>query len=214
MEIFWYGQSCFRIKTKGATIVTDPYDPQIGLKLPKLSADIVTISHQHSDHNYLKAISGTPRVIDGPGEYEINNVFIEGLISFHDTKQGMERGLNYIFIFFIEGMKVCHLGDLGCIPDESLMDKIDGVDILIIPVGGVYTINGKQASEIISRLEPRIVIPMHYKIPGLKINLEGLEKFCKEEGICSSEKQESLKINKVTLPEEESQIVILKPVHL
>lgn len=211
MTITWLGHSCFKIQDKEVTIVTDPFDASIGLKVPRSEADIVTISHDHHDHNNLEAIKGSPFVIKGSGEYEVKNVFVYGIPSFHDKSEGKERGANTIYLINAENIKVAHLGDLGqtSLNDEQL-ERLDGVDILLVPIGGVYTIGAKEAVDIINQIEPRIVIPMHYKVPGLKINLDGLDKFCKEIGICKKEAIDKLKITKKDLPTEEMEVIAMK----
>ena len=212
MQITWLGQSCFKIQGKDATIITDPYDgKKYGLKLPRLNADIVTSSHDHDDHNNIKAVSSQPFVVNTPGEYETKNVFIWGIHSWHDTNEGADRGDNIIFIFQIDGIKIAHLGDLGTNLTDEQFAKLEGVDILMIPVGGVYTINGQKAAEVVNKVEPRMVIPMHYKIPGLKLKLDGVNKFCDEMGVKLNGPEEKLKISKKELPVEDVQIIILKP---
>lgn len=166
MQITWLGQSCFKIQGKDVTVITDPYASDIGLKLPRLNADIVTVSHDHHDHNNVDAVNGTPFVIDKPGEYEIKNVFVQGIPAYHDTSSGTERGNSIIYLFQIEELKIAHLGDLGAKLTDEQLEKLEGVDIIFIPVGGTFTIDGKQAAEVVNQLEPRIAIPMHYKIPG------------------------------------------------
>jgi L-ascorbate metabolism protein UlaG (beta-lactamase superfamily) len=166
MQITWLGQSCFKIQSKDVTVITDPYASDIGLKLPRLNADIVTVSHDHHDHNNAEAVNGTPFVIDKPGEYEIKNVFVQGIPAYHDTSSGAERGNSIIYLFQIEELKIAHLGDLGAKLTDEQLEKLEGVDIIFIPVGGTFTIDGKQAAEVVNQLEPRIAIPMHYKIPG------------------------------------------------
>ncbi|XOU94375.1 MAG: MBL fold metallo-hydrolase [Candidatus Kerfeldbacteria bacterium] len=212
MQITWFGQACFKIQGKNATIVTDPYDNKYtGLKLPRLNADIVSVSHDHDDHNNTKAVNGDPFIITNPGEYETKNVFIWGIQSWHDNQEGAERGNNTIFIFQIEDIKIAHLGDLGNSLNEQQLEKLESVDILMIPVGGVYTIDAKKASEVVNQLEPRIVIPMHYKIPGLKFKLDPVDKFCNEMGIKKNGTEDKLKISKKELPADKIQIIVLKP---
>lgn len=211
MNITWLGQACFKIQGKEVTIITDPYDSKIGLKLPRLNAEILTISHNHYDHNNIKAVSGQPFLIDTPGEYEIKKVFIWGIPSWHDNKEGAVRGANTIFIYQLEDIKLAHLGDLGTTLSNEQLEKLEGVDILLIPVGGIYTIDGKKAAEVVNQIEPRIVIPMHYKIPNLKIKLEAVDKFCNEMGVKKNGPEEKLKITKKDLPAEEIKIIILKP---
>ncbi len=211
MKITWHGQSCFKIITKDATIVTDPFGKDIGLKPPRFEADIVTVSHDHSDHNNTSALRGSPFIIDGPGEYELKGIAITGINSYHDAKEGKERGLNTIFVMEVEEMRICHLGDLGQKKlTDSQLEEVGEVDILMIPVGGVYTVDSEEAAAVINQIEPRIVIPMHYKVPGLNIKLQEVDTFLKEMG---GEKQvvEQLTLKKKDLPkEEETQVMVMK----
>jgi len=216
MKIAWYGQSCFKflVKTNNGekiTILIDPFSKEIGLNPPRGAADIVIVSHDHYDHNNVKSISGEPFIIEGPGEYDVKKVFIRGIYSFHDNSEGKERGVNTISIIEAEEIKVCHLGDLGQkeLSDKQL-EKIGEIDILMIPVGGIYTINGNEAVKIINQIEPKVVIPMHYKIPGLKVKLNSVDKFLEEIGR-EKETLEEFSIQKKDLTEEEMKIVIMKP---
>lgn len=215
MVITWLGQSCFKIEGEKSVLVIDPFDTEIGLKLPRLTADVVTVSHDHKDHNNTDAIKGVssdrPYIINAPGEYEVKNIFVYGIPSFHDDKKGAERGKNIIFRYEIDGIKFAHLGDLGHLLENGQIEKLEGLDILMIPVGGTYTIDGKQANELISQLEPRVVIPMHYHVPGSKSKLAGLDTFCKEIGICPKEALPKYKIAKKDLPQDELQVVVLEP---
>jgi L-ascorbate metabolism protein UlaG (beta-lactamase superfamily) len=217
-KISWAGQACFSISLSGgkdqsAEIVIDPFSEDIGLKLPNLSADIVLVSHAHMDHNNVGDVKGSPFVIQEPGEYEVKGVFIQGIESFHDNEQGKERGKNTIYVMEAEGMRLCHLGDLGQtqLTDEQV-EKIDTVDILMIPVGGNYTIDGAEAQKIISQLEPKIVIPMHFKLPKLKVELEDVSKFLKAMGKSDIAPVDKLNIKANALPKEgASEIIVLQP---
>ncbi|MCH7492549.1 MBL fold metallo-hydrolase [Patescibacteria group bacterium] len=211
MYITWHGQACFKIQGKETVIITDPYENKIGLKLPRLNGAIVTVSHDHYDHNNITAIGGDPFVISIPGEYEVQGIFIQGLTSWHDNKEGADRGKNTIFIFEIEEIKIAHLGDLGTTLSDQQLEKLERIDILLIPVGGTYTIDAKQAAAVVSQIEPRIVIPMHYKIPGLNIKLQNAEPFCNEMGVKKNEAEDKLKITKKELPAEETKVILLKP---
>lgn len=163
MEIIHLGHSSFKIRGKQATIVTDPFDAgMVGIKFPKVEARIVTISHEHKDHNNAKGVEGNPYIIRGPGEYEISDVFVRGIATHHDNKYGEERGRNTIYKFEIDGIHLAHLGDLGHKLSDQQLDDLGDVDILLIPVGGVYTIDAKKAAEVVTQIEPHIVIPMHY----------------------------------------------------
>jgi len=218
MNITWYGQSCFQIssnqgRNNHVSIIIDPFGGDIGLKLPrKLEADIVLVSHDHFDHNNIKAVSGLPLVIKGPGEYEIKGVFVQGIPGFHDNSQGAERGNVTIYTIEVEGMRICHLGDLGQKELSSdQLDKIGEVDILMIPVGGIYTIDAGEAIKVMAQIEPKITIPMHYQIPKLKIKLGGIDKFLKALGIKSLEPLPKLSIKKKDISSEEAKIIVLKP---
>ncbi len=217
MQIVWKGQSCFQIitsqgKNHQVNIIIDPFDEGTGLRVPKLEADVLLVTHQHADHNNVKAVAGNPFFIGEPGEYEVKGVFIQGISSFHDSSLGKERGLNTIYTIESEELKVCHLGDLGqkeLTPEQ--LENIGEVDILMIPVGGIYTIGAKEAVKIMSQIEPNIIIPMHYQIPKLKIKLDGLEKFLKIMGIKKIEAIPKLSIKKKDILPEEAKIVVLEP---
>ncbi|MDD3711111.1 MAG: MBL fold metallo-hydrolase [Patescibacteria group bacterium] len=211
MNITWLGHSCFKIEEKisdkNISIITDPFTKEIGLKVPNIEADIVSVSHDHHDHNNVSSLRGKPFVVDTAGEFDISGVIIEGVRSYHDDKQGSDRGDNIIFRFDIEGLSLAHLGDLGDVLDNKQLEKLGGVDILFIPVGGKYTIDAKKAVEVISQIEPRIVIPMHYKTKDLKIDIEGVDKFIKELGI-EPNYEDKLKINKKDLPTEDMRLIV------
>lgn len=189
-------------------MVTDPYSDNIGLKMPRFEADIVTISHAHDDHGNTGAIRGNPFIINTAGEYEIKGVFIEGVESWHDDKKGAERGGNIICRIEMDDISITHLGDLGHILETKQLEKLKGTDILLIPVGGKFTLNASKAVEVISQIEPRIVIPMHYKTAGVKIDVDGAEKFIKELGI-KPRNEEKLKISKKDLPQEDMELILL-----
>ena len=192
MEIKYLGHSSFLIKTKTARIVTDPYNSDmVGLRFPKTEADIVTVSHNHADHNEVKNVLGlngvAPLVIDMPGEFEKMGVRIFGFQSYHDKTKGQDRGENILYKIESEGVSVLHCGDLGFVPDESFLETIGEVDILIVPVGGFYTIDSDEAVSLVKKIEPAIVIPMHYNTEkstnkeGSK--LTGVSEFTKKFGI-------------------------------
>ena len=180
MTITWYGQSCFRLEAKEGSVLIDPFDKEIGLKPPRIKDDIVLVSHQHYDHNAIDEANPEAFIIKNPGEYENHGIAIRGIQSFHDNKEGTERGLNTIYVLKAEELNICHLGDLGHILTDHQVEDIGDVDILMIPVGGTYTIDAKTAVEVINQIEHKIVIPMHYKISDLKIPLDSPEKFVKE----------------------------------
>ncbi len=188
MDITYLGQSSFKIKTKSATVVTDPFDSKfLGIKFPSTEGDIVTISHDHGDHNNSEVVSNSKKVITGPGEYEVMGVSIIGIGTFHDGAKGEERGKNTIYIIEAEGLRIAHLGDLGHDLDTHILDQIGAIDILLVPVGGHYTINSKEASSVVSKIDPYYIIPMHYKVDGMRpdisANLEPVDNFLKETGL-------------------------------
>lgn len=216
MNIVWHGHSLFKIttnpqKNSPIKIIIDPYNKSIGLRVPKLEANILLITHQHDDHNNIKAVSGNPFLIEGPGEYDVENIFIEGIPSFHDESQGKERGGNTIYTIESEGLRLCHLGDLGQKElTEQQLEKIGDVDILMIPVGGTYTISAQEAGKIMSQLEPRITIPMHYGLPNLKIKLDPINNFLKAFGLKSLPSMKKLSIKKKDIASDEAKIIILE----
>jgi L-ascorbate metabolism protein UlaG (beta-lactamase superfamily) len=223
MQIFWKGQSCFQIiaapeKNNQVKIVIDPFSESAGLRLPKLEADILLITHGHEDHNNIKGVDPSagsgqgPFLIQGPGEYEVKGVYIKGIPSFHDEKEGRDQGENTIYIIEVEDLKICHLGDLG--QKELTEEQVEGIgeiDILMMPVGGVYTISSKEALKVMSQIEPKITIPMHYALPKLKYKLEGVDKFLKILGIKSVAPEEKLTIKKKDISLEEVRVVVLNP---
>lgn len=218
MEVSFIGHSCFKIKGKNATIVFDPYSPEkVGFKLPKLEADVVCVSHSHEDHNNISGVKGveegkTPFVVLGPGEYDVKGIHVRGIKTFHDDKEGKERGINTLYYCEIDGFFVLHLGDLGHELSKEILEEFDRVDVLLIPVGGVYTIDAEKAVDIISEIEPSYVIPMHYqteKLTGVSQKLDTVDKFISEWGSDTVKKETKLKItSKGDLPEE-TQVVIL-----
>jgi L-ascorbate metabolism protein UlaG (beta-lactamase superfamily) len=207
MELIWYGLSCFRLsERKHATVVTDPYNGNLGLPNLKLKADVVTISHDAPGHNYAAGISGVQHNLDGPGEFEIGSVFITGIV----TRSVTRAKNNVIYLFDYDGLKVAHLGDLDKVPTQTEIEALEEVNILLLPVGGGNSLNAAQASELVSMLEPNIVVPMHYQLPGLKLELEGVDRFLKEMGVTEPTQEDSLKISLSNLPEE-TETVILTP---
>ena len=208
MEILWLGHSSFRIRAREATVITDPCPPSTGYTIGKPTADIVTLSHAHDDHTYLKAIAGKPIVIDSPGEYEISGAFLTAIPTYHDGEKGGERGKNLTFVIEMEGIKICHLGDLGHAPTADQAEGMTGADVLMIPVGGDSTIDGAEAAEIVPMLDARIVIPMHYKTPVAKGNLEPADRFLKEMQAAAVQAQPKLSLSYNTVPSD-TQVILL-----
>ncbi|KKS77697.1 MAG: Zn-dependent hydrolase of the beta-lactamase fold-like protein [Candidatus Woesebacteria bacterium GW2011_GWB1_43_14] len=168
MDVLYLGHSSFRLTNRKVSVVCDPFDPVVvGLKFPKVSATIVTISHDHKDHNNFAAVNDVKKVINGPGEYEIEGVSVIGISSFHDAKKGQERGQNTMYVIEMDGVRIAHLGDLGHVISESIVNQIGDIDVLMIPVGGEYTIGANEAAEVARLIEPNVIVPMHYQMPGL-----------------------------------------------
>jgi L-ascorbate metabolism protein UlaG (beta-lactamase superfamily) len=208
MEIVWLGHSCFRIRSKEATIVTDPFDRTLGYPMKKPTATIVTVSHQHPQHSFLQGVAGNPRVVMRPGEYEIASVFINGIPTFHDTDSGETRGKNTVYVIQIDDVGICHLGDLGHVPTADQVEQMSDTDILMIPVGGLSTIGATAAVETVSLLQPKIVIPMHFKTDVVNVDLEPLEPFLKEMGLKEVASQPKLNVTRSGLPAETSVVVL------
>jgi L-ascorbate metabolism protein UlaG (beta-lactamase superfamily) len=210
MEITWYGHACFRLKDRNTTVITDPYDKTLGLPLPRPKADIVTISHPVPHHNYTAGVKGDFKVIDGPGEYEIGGIFITGIHMTAPKKDSNNSSAqNNIYVFYIEDLAICHLGDLSHVPTQNQVEDMGSIEVLMVPVGGQKALNAAQAAEVISLIEPYIVIPMHYHLPGLAIKLDPVDKFLKEMGLTKVDTIDTLKLTKANLPEE-TQIVLLE----
>jgi len=200
MDISWLGHSCFRIRGSHVIVITDPYSPDLGYSLGKPTARIVTVSHQHPGHSYVKGIGGGPRLVVRPGEYEINGVLIIGIATFHDADKGEKRGKNTAYLIEVDEVSICHLGDLGHVLAAQQVEEIGKVDVLLLPVGGVSTINAPMAAEVVRQLEPKVVVPMHYKTSALNRELEPVESFLKEVGVKQVEPQPKLSLTKSNLP--------------
>ncbi len=200
MEISWLGHSCFRLKGKGVTIITDPYDGSLGIALNQLTGDIVTISHKAPHHSNAEAVKGARKVLSGPGEYEISGVFINGIRTFQDDQKGAAKGKNTSYVLEMEDLRICHLGQIGHVPTDDQEAAFGNIDILLVPVGGKNTIDAKLAAETIRQIEPRIAIPMHYKIPQIKADLDSVEPFLKELGLTAQAPISKLIITSTSLP--------------
>jgi L-ascorbate metabolism protein UlaG (beta-lactamase superfamily) len=216
MNIQYYGHSCFKITTKPAgratddvVIFIDPFDKSIGLRPPQSQADVVFVTHPHHDHNNIEALKGEPIIIDTPGEYSTKGINAFGLDTFHDDKEGTLRGRNTVYVIDSEDMRVCHLGDLGTDLGSKQLEEINGVDILFVPIGGKYTIDGKKAVEIVRQIEPSVIIPMHYKMKGSTVDIDDEKKFCSEMGNCPREKVSKYNIKKKDLEGKNMEVVMM-----
>ncbi len=209
MHIYWHGQNCFKLVTKDVTLMTDPFGKELGIKPPRTSANIVTISSEDYDASGIK---DNPLVFDTPGEYEAKGVLTRGLWSHRDGKGGTERGVNIVFTIEMDGIRICHLGDIGHVLDDKLESRIDGVDIMMVPVGNQDVIDSKKAVEIVKQIEPSLVIPMHFKLPGLKPKLSDASGFLREMGAKDVRPENKLLIKKKDLSVEKTEVKILSPV--
>jgi L-ascorbate metabolism protein UlaG (beta-lactamase superfamily) len=210
MEITWYGHSCFRLTERNfVTVVTDPYDSKvIGYDALKLKAEIVTVSHDAPGHNNSDAVKGTTHVLTGPGEFEIGGVFITAVQTDSAGKKLKDKIRNTVYVFDYDGITVAHLGDLQQIPTQSEIELLGTVNVALVPVGGGNSLNAAKAAEVVSMLEPNLVIPMHYATPDVKIKLDDLNKFIKEMGLGKQEAQPSLKVSRTSLPSETHVVVL------
>ena len=213
MIISWYGQSCFKIQSGELVIAIDPFAKDIGLTPPRFRADIVLVTHAHKDHANVQALAGTPFVVSGPGEYEIKDVHVHGIETFHDDREGALRGLNTVYVLSLEGIHIVHMGDFGE-PElrNATLEAIGNVDILILPVGSVYTIDARSAAKIVNQIEPAYAIPMHYRIPGLTVQLDTVDAFLKEIGSHDVKPQDRFAVKKKDIADggEKTQIVLLE----
>lgn len=217
MLIRYLGHSSFKVRGSEGAVITDPYDNKaVGLELPRMSAEVVTVSHDHDDHNAADRVQGTsdrkePFVIDKPGEYEASGVSVIGVQSFHDDKEGSERGDNIIYVFKLDDIWVCHLGDLGHTLSNSQIKQIGQIDVLMVPVGGKYTVGPKKALKVIESLSPSLVIPMHYKQKGMNEQFDELvtvDEFLEKAALNGVERLDKISLSKTNLPDEMEVIVM------
>jgi L-ascorbate metabolism protein UlaG (beta-lactamase superfamily) len=209
VEIVWYGHSCFRLREGGVSVVIDPYEKTIGYTLPKLTADIVTISHDSPGHTGLGNVKGDYKVLSRPGEYEIKGVFITGIQTWRNVvTQGEHKEENVVFVYEFGDLTVCHLGDLSQVLTEAQVEALPSINVLMVPVGGGVALDADKAAEVISLVEPSIVIPMHYQTPQESLKLDPLSKFLKEMGVAEQAPQEALRVTRSDLPDE-TQVIIL-----
>jgi L-ascorbate metabolism protein UlaG (beta-lactamase superfamily) len=218
MQIQYYGHSCFKLTTKPAgratediTIFFDPFDKETGLRPPQGHADVVFVSHDHHDHNNVGALKDDPIIINTPGEYSVKGINVIGLDTAHDDQDGAIRGKNTIFVLETEELKICHLGDLGSELSGKQLEEIDGIDILMVPVGGKYSLDGKQAAELCRKIEPAIIIPIHYKLPASNMDVSDEKQFCNEIGSCPKETQAKITLKKKDLEGKHIDVLLMSP---
>jgi L-ascorbate metabolism protein UlaG (beta-lactamase superfamily) len=207
-EIKWFGHACFRLRSRDATILTDPVPRSKGFKVEKQRADIVTLSHDHPGHTNLDLISGEPKIVNGPGEYEMNDVFITGIRTYHDEQQGAERGRNTAYLYELEDLVILHLGDLGHILTDEQVERMSRADIVIIPIGGGPVLDATKASEVLGQLDAKIVIPMQYQTPTGDLDRDPLERFLKEMGVAEIAPRDKLVVRPSDLGETQEIVVL------
>jgi len=216
MKLKWYGHAAFLITSdQGTKIITDPYEPggfggAIAYGPIPDQADIVLVSHDHADHNYVQGLKGKPQIDKGVGSHKVKNVEFKGVAAYHDGQKGSERGQNTIFCFTVDGARVCHLGDLGHVLSEQEAKQVGPVDVLLMPVGGVYTIDPSQATQTAQKLSPKIIIPMHYKTPRCGFPLAPVEDFTAGKAGVKTVKGSEVEIRKEKFPQA-SEIIVLQP---
>ena len=209
MKIKWLGHSCFLITNKrGINILTDPFDDTLGYKMTKEKINIITISHEHYDHNNTMGIKGKPVVLKGTVNRDTHKMIFKGISSYHDSVYGKHRGNNTIFIIKTDEMVLCHLGDLGHVLENRQLEEINQVDILFIPVGGYYTLNHIQADQVIEQLKPKIVLPMHYKTDAIKWPIDPLSFFLDKKDNIKIMGGNSFEIEAGALPEKTAVYVL------
>lgn len=208
MEITWLGHCCFRIRAKEATVVTDPCDKSTGYSLGRPTADLVTVSFHDPAHDAVGAVAGDPRVIDGPGEFEISGASVTGVTTYRDKEKGAERGRSVSYVIELEDLRIAHLGGIGHVPTSDQVEEMGNVDILLLPVGGGESLDAPPAAETVSLLEPKLVIPMHYKTDIEKAKLDPVERFLKEMGAKSTETLAKLQVTRSSLPDEMQVMVV------
>lgn len=207
MKISWLGHSCFCIQGEGITIVTDPFDQSVGYEMPNVRADVVLVSHEHDDHNNVTAIQGDPIVVRGSGEHQALGLTFLGVNTCHDDKGGSLMGMNTAFCFDLEGMRICHLGDLGEVLSKKEEGEIGPVDLLFVPVGGIYTLDARGADKVLGQLHPAIAVPMHYRTQALSFDLDPVDEFLKGKKITGPKKTAT--IHRASLPAAGTEVLIL-----
>ncbi len=209
MEIIWLGHSCFRLRSEALAIVTDPFPDSIGLSMGELQAIAVTVSNQHGNHSYWQGVGGDPKVLRGPGEYELAGIYTTGIMT--SVGEGPSDGSrNTAYLIEMENLRLCHLGDIGEVLSTRQVEALTPVDVLFLPAGGVCTVDISKAVEMVQRLEPKVVIPMHYALPGLRAELRGLDVLLREMGLREVQSQARLNVSASSLPQE-MRVVVLEP---
>ena len=201
MEITWLGVSCFRLRSNDLAIITDPFPDFVGLSMGEPRALAVTVSHQHPDHNHWEGVGGDPKILKGPGEYELSGIYITGIMT-QAGESDPPGKRNTAYLIEMDGLRLCHLGDVSNSLKSPQVEGLNAVDVLFLPVGGGSTVEVPEAREMIQALDPKVVIPMHYRLPGLSNDLNGLDVFLKEMGLLDAQPQARLNVTNSSLPPE------------
>ncbi len=205
MELTWHGHSCFRLRGRELTILTDPF-----VTAGRLEADVVTISHPEPNHSAVEAVQGSPRLVKGPGEYEMSGVAITGVATPRPPGQSQEVPRNTAYVIELDDVTICHLGDLAVPLSTDQVAVVKDADVLLVPVGGHCTIDAAQAAEVVAQVEPKLVVPMHYQSPLVKVPLDPVDRFCHEMGAANLTPQTRLNVTRSSLPDQLT-VVLLEP---
>jgi L-ascorbate metabolism protein UlaG (beta-lactamase superfamily) len=208
VDVTWLGHASFRLRGREAALITDPYSRSLGLNPARQSAEIVTVSHESPNHSAVETVAGGPRILRGPGEYEVSGVMIRGVATLGERLASGQAERNTAYAIEMDELLVCHLGDLGRTLNPEQIETLKDPDVLLVPVGGECTISPAEAAEVVSQLEPKLVIPMHYALPGIKVKLEPVERFCREMGIEEVRSQPRLSVSRGSLPDETTVLIL------
>lgn len=209
VKIRWLGHASFLLESQSGTkIVTDPFDGSVGYKIPKIEADIVTVSHDHYDHNYVEGVQGDPEIVKTAGECTISGVSIKSIPAFHDEVKGAKRGPILIFMFEIDGLRICHAGDLGHLLSKAQEERIGRPDVLLIPVGGTFTLDAEGAAAVVNQLSPKLTIPMHFKTPAVSMPIDPVDKFLEKVGGGERLESTTIEVTPETLGEKPRVVVL------
>jgi L-ascorbate metabolism protein UlaG (beta-lactamase superfamily) len=202
MELTWIGHSCFRLRGRDLTLLTDPVAPGLGYAGARLEADVVTVSHDEPNHSAVSAVAGTPYVVRGPGEYELRGAMITGVATPRRPGEGRDVPRNTAYVFELDDVSVCHLGDLTSPLTADQVAVVKDADVLLVPVGGHCTIDAAQAAEVVAQVEPKLVVPMHYRTPAAALDLDPVDRFCREMGTADPQPQSRLNVTRGSLPDQ------------
>jgi len=210
-EIRWFGHNCFRIRAREATVLMDPVGKRTGYSMPKQTADIVTLSHDHPGHAHLDAVKPGYQMISGPGEYELHDIFVTGVRTYHDKQQGAEHGYNTVYLLELENMILGHLGDLGHQLNDAQMEEIGRADVLFVPAGGGPVLSAEEMAELLANLSPKMIIPMQYRTSQGDRDRDEIAPFIKHLGVDMPQPVDKLVVKASDLANEQMQVVLLEP---